>query len=167
MPVTPTGILSAPLAAMRELIAASPTFQVWVGAPGDEEAAKARIHLCQAPENSPRPLALVEFGDFARLRDTLGNGKPWVQRSDSNLVIWFRADATPGDEPDPTIEFCNTAGAVWTDMEKAAGVYEKAAFPANLIELVVAPQRTDEEHRGTAGDYFETAISPSFTRQPL
>lgn len=151
---------------MRELIAASPAFQAWTGT-ADATAAAARVHLLVAPPDSPRPLTLIDFGDFARERVAVTNAAKWAQRSSSNLIVWFQADATAGEEPDPTIDFCNQVGAVWADMEKMAGVYEKAAFPANLIELASAPVRIEEEKRQTEGDYFECAISPSFTRQPV
>lgn len=166
MPTNPTGYLSTPLAAMRDLVASSAAFQAWAGV-ADKAEALERVHLLVVPEGSPRPLALIDFGDFARERVALTNRIAWQQRSGSNLVVWFQADvAADAVEPDATLAFCNQVGAVWLDMETSAGQYDQKTFAANLIEMVVAPVRIPEEQRNTAGDYFECALSPSFTRQP-
>lgn len=164
--LTPIGILSSPLVAMRAMIAGSSAFQAWVGVT-DTVAAEAHIHLLVAPAEAPRPYALIDFGDFARERVALANGITWQQRPGSNVVIWFQADVSPGaEEPEATIAFCNAVGAVWQDLERASGIYGQKTLAANLIELVVAPVRIEAERRATAGDYFECALSPSFTRQP-
>lgn len=162
MPVIPTGILSEPLASLRDALAACPAFQAWVGAV-DADGAKAHIHLLVAPENGPYPLAIVDFGDTARERHTTLSGGRWVLRSGSDLILLFRAEAT-GDEPDATFTFLNALGASVEDLESLAGNYATGTPGLTALELVMPPVRTVEEKRPTEGDFFEAGFSCTMTR---
>lgn len=162
MPVTPTGILSEPLASLRDALASCPAFQTWVGA-ADADAAKASIHLLVAPEAGPYPLAIVDFGDTARQRNSTASGSKWVIRPGSDLVLLFRDEAT-GIEPDATFTFTNALGAVMEELEQRSGVYANATPGITEIELVLPPVRTIEEKRQTEGDFFEAAFSCTITR---
>ena len=163
MPVTPTGILSEPLASLRDQLAACPAFQAWVGAV-DTEAAKANVHLLVAPDEAgPYPLAIIDFGDTASERVTLLSGSRWALRSGSDLIILFRAEAT-GEEPDATFTFTNALGAVMAEMEATAGNYSNGTPGLVAIELVMPPTRTNEEKRATEGDFFEAGFSCTMSR---
>lgn len=166
MSVTPTGFLSRPLAMMRDMIAASAAFQSWTASADATEAA-TYVHLLAAPANAERPFALVDFGDFVRERDAVQNGIRFRQRiGGSNLVVWFQDDVAPqAVEPDATMEFCNQVGAVWADLELAAGKRNPETLNISQFELVAAPARVEEQDRQSVGDYFECAISPSFSGQ--
>jgi hypothetical protein len=109
----------------------------------------------------------VDFGEFTRERTAVQNRVNFQTRSSSNLIMWFQADATPDvDEPDATVDFSNHVGAVWSDLELAAGVHATPTLSINQIELTIAPARVEEEKRPTAGDYFECALACYFTRTP-
>ena len=163
MPVTPSGILTEPLVALRDLVASSVTFQTWTGS-ADATTAVARAYLLVAPANAPRPYALIDFGDITRERSVLNGGRSWQTRPGSTMLLWFQADGAGVAEPDASFTFCNAVGGIWEDMEKAAGNYSLASMGVSLIDLPVPPQRTDQEVWDSAGDYFECCLSPSFTR---
>jgi hypothetical protein len=162
MPVTPTGILSEPLATLRALLAACPAFQAWVGAASEAEALD-RIHLLVAPAEGPYPLALIDFGDVARERQAITNAAKWKMRAGSDLLLWLRSEAS-GDEPDATFTFTNAVGAILEEMEARAGDYSKGYPGLTAIEMPVPPQRTEEEDRPSEGDVFEVCFSCTLSR---
>jgi hypothetical protein len=173
MAISPTGPLAAPLAALRQMIAASAAFQAWVGVTGQPDAlarSLERVHLLTNPSDADRPFAIIDFVDLARERDRVINGRTFQLRSGSGLVVWFRADAGAGlDEPDASVDYCNRLGAVWEDLERAAGVTTDPTNPTalaiNLIELAISPTRVEVEKRRRSGDYFEAALTVSMTRR--
>ena len=155
--------LSETLVAARDLLAASPSFQEWVGS----DPASTSVHLLVARAQAPRPFALIDFNDFVRERDTATNRVRFRQRSSSALVVWFQADVPPSlDDADAALQFCSNLGRVWLDLELAAGSYQAPSLGVHLIELAVPPIRIAEEERETAGDFYEAALSVSFTRSP-
>lgn len=162
MPVTPTGILSEPLATLRSAIAACPSFQSWVGA-ADATAALDRIHLLVAPADGPYPFALIDFGDVARERQAITSASRWKMRAGSDVLVWFKAEAS-GDEPDATFTFTNALGAILAELEAGAGIYANGTPGLTAIEMPVPPTRTQEEERSTAGDLFECCFSCQMTR---
>lgn len=167
--VTPTGPLAEPLATLRAMIAATTSFQSWIGATGTDAerlaAALERVHLLVSPADAPRPFAMIDFGDsWARERDRVQSARTFQLLPGSSLLVWFQADAVAGlDEPDATIDFCNSLGAVWESIERDAAAIGKSAV--NLISFAVPPVRVEEEKRSTAGDYFECALLLSQTRR--
>jgi len=162
MPVTPTGILSEPLATLRLLVAACPAFQAWVGAASESEALD-RVHLLVTPENPPHPLALIDFGDVARERQAVTTGGKWKMRSGSDLLLWFRSEAS-GDEPDATFTFTNAVGAILEEMEARAGAYALGYPGITSMEMPVPPMRTKEEDRPSEGDIFEVCFACNLSR---
>jgi hypothetical protein len=165
MSVVPTGILSAPLAALRDMVAASTDFQAWAQAADATEAAD-HVHLLVAPANAPTPYVLIDFGTLVRERSAIANRTPFQTISTSDLVVWIHADAATDDEPDATLDFCNHVGALWAHLENIAGIHQDTRLALNRIELINPPTRVEEENRDTAGDYFECALSASYTRLP-
>lgn len=168
--IAPTGLLAEPIAILRDMIAASAAFQSWCGVTGEADptaAALERVHLLVAPADAQRPFALVDFGEFTRERMAVTNRVRFQTRSSSNLVLWLQADADQTlEEPDATVDFSNHVGALWSDIETAAGVHSPATLAVNEMELIVAPARVEIEKRDTAGDYFECALACYFTRTP-
>lgn len=168
--IAAAGLLSEPIANLREMLASSPTFQAWCGVDDETDpvaAARERVHVMVAPANAERPFAMVDFGEFTRERTSLTNRTKFQTRSSSNLILWFQADAGSDlDEPDATIDFSNEVGSVWLDLELAAGNQNTPTLALYQIELTVAPARVEEEKRATAGDYFECALACYFTRTP-
>jgi hypothetical protein len=162
MPVTPTGILSEPLATLRSLVSECPSFQTWVGAV-DAATAAERIHLIVAPADGPFPCALIDFGDVARERQAITNAARWKMRAGSDLLLWFKAEAS-GEEPDATFTFTNAVGAILEEMEARAGDYAKGFPGITVIEMPVPPVRTEEEDRASQGDVFEVCFSCNLSR---
>lgn len=163
MPVTPVGILSEPLAALRRLVAASPAFQAWTGTGSADEAAQ-RVHMLVAPMSAPRPYALIDFGDVARERTVITNRRTWQDRIGSTMLLWIQADAGGGEEPDSTIDFCNRVGAVMSDVETLCGDRVNGFPGLILIDLANPPLRVEEQDRQTQGDYFEVGMALTYAR---
>jgi len=165
-PVTPAGLLSKPVNALRQLVANSSAFRDWVDA-ADVNAALLRVHIISTPRNPTSPFALIDFGDFIRDREAVKGGIAFKQRSGSALVLYFRANVDEGtNEPDAALAFCNAIGAVWDDLERAAGVHANRSLPIISMEMLAPPARIVNEKRQQAGDYYECAISLSYSRQP-
>lgn len=159
----PTGILSQPLARMRNLIAASPAFQAWVGASNSLEALP-HVHLLSTTRKPSLPLCLIDLGDgFERVRTTLVNGRPF--ESSGQIVVYFRDLVAPGADPvDAAYAFTNRLGAVWQDFERLAGKPDRVGI--TQISLSSPPTRIEADRRQYAGDYFEAAMTCSFQLTP-
>lgn len=121
--VTPTGFLSGWIARLRELVAASATFQAWVDV-SSKEAAVARIHL--APVVEPAlPFAGVNYAekDGWRLRKV---GEPSAYATSGMLDLYFCADVPAeyravGEESNAFLWFTNKLGAILDDMGDLQG----------------------------------------------
>lgn len=162
----PTGILSRPLQALRQMVADSSAFQEWVGVESSQ-AALPRVHLFTTPIRAEMPFALIDFGTFARERDRVTNRRGFQMRQGSDLLLYFRASApTETEDQDSAIEFCNKLGAIWLELEIDAGRYEDETYAATEVELLNPPQRIPVEDRKRAGDYFEATISVTMSRLP-
>jgi hypothetical protein len=162
---TAIGLLSEPLATVRRMVAASTSFQAWVGA-SDATSASAAVYLVTSPRH-PRPrFALVDLGEFGRDRVVVTTARRFAQREGSTILVYLRADVDEADHDDALLGFCNAVGGIWSDLEEAAGVISKRNLSIRAIDLVIAPTRIVPEKRERAGDYFETAFSLSYARQP-
>ena len=164
---TPTGILSLPLAALRELLLESATFRGWLGGLDDAQA-RARVFLIETSLNPPERLAMIGHGDLSRDRRVVTPGRPFDQRADgSTLWLYFRSDVAEGvDDEAALLEFTNAVGGVWEDLEKAAGSYNPATLSIRSIELAIAPTRTEPKDQTASGDVFECTLTLTYTRQP-
>lgn len=167
MSVTPTGILSKPLNALREAVALSTAFQTWVDA-GDDDDARDRVYIMAAPEDFPAcPFAVVDFGEFKRERMTINPARPFQQMDPSESLLYFRAEVDPADDAnDAAYNFCNNVGAVLADLEAYAGD-RLNGFPFIIqIEMIAAPTRIRFEQRPTSGDFIECMFAIHWSVQP-
>lgn len=161
---TPTGYLSAPLATLREMVAATAAFQSWLGV-ATEAAATPSVHVIATGQNPSRPLALIDFGPWERERVAVTNGRQWQTLIGSELVLYFRDDAGE-TEPDAAYDFCNRCGAVLAELETIAGIYADETLSITRARMLAAPQRIDSHMRDTSGDYYEAAFALQYSRQP-
>jgi hypothetical protein len=161
----PTGILSEPISTVRGMVAASPTFRDWIDAPDAPEAAKS-VYLVTSTRNPKPRFALIDFGQFIRDRHVNTAARPFIQRDGSTIIVYVRASVEDDQDEDALIDFCNAAGGIWTDLEMAAGVYAQRTLAIRSIELIAPPARIVPEKRDRAGDYYEAALSLTYTRQP-
>jgi hypothetical protein len=167
MSVTPAGILSRPLNALRQAVALSTAFQTWVDAADDDEALD-RVYVLAAPDDFPDcPFAVVDFGEFKRERMTVNPSRPFQQMDPSESLLYFRAEVDPADDVnDAAYNFCNNVGAVISDLEAYAGDVLNG-FPFIIqIEMIAAPTRIRFEERATAGDFFECTLAIHWSKQP-
>lgn len=161
-----TGILSAPMVALREIVAGTAPFQAWTGTADAAAAAGHGFFDETVRRGVPSRFMLLVHGDLIRDRQSLLNGTRFQHRDGSTLVAYFRATVTDQDDESEWLLFSNAIGAIWADVELAAGQYDRRTLAVTSIELLVAPTRIVPEKRDRAGDYFEAALGFTYSRQP-
>ena len=139
--LTPTGDMTNAEEALRDLLAASSTFQAWVEAE-DAAAAEARIYI--DVEASPtRPCACVRFDDPAdsRSRAVAGGSRQWFLGS-GTLGVLFEAvvDDTLDDPADQMRAFKRTIDQVLSDMQALSG--SGGYLIVNTFRMQEGPFRT-------------------------
>ena len=157
-------IFWGPLELLRNLVAASSTFQTWVGAE-DAAAAKASIYLVSVPEvseedywttlASAQPYCILDTGDGYGLHKTAEN----CFRVDGDMVLAF-CDAVASenaDDPEAAQKaFMLQVGNTIDDMAALAGT------PGYLVvadfDIVESPQRSSPEERNELGDIYWTVL---------
>ena len=162
------GPISLPLDHLRTLVAASSTFQAWVGATGETEAqriASAKEHVyvaaLPAPIAAKRPFALVAHGDaWQREADTGGAGHSYLKTG--SLYLGFEANVAEanqvaGSEGDAFIAFANEVGNTIADMEVLSGT--GTYLNVTRISEYVRPRRAHPDEAGNAGVYYEAAYT--------
>lgn len=164
-PIVPAGILSAPLAALRDIIAGTAAFQSFTGA-ADATAAAASILLPGADRGAIAPIAIIDWADLVRDRPGLGN-TAFEHREGSGLGAYFRGPVDPQMSDEEAFwTFSNTMGGIIAQIEIAAGRYDRRTLAVYSIEVVTAPVRTVYEKRERAGDMFEFELAFTYSRQP-
>ena len=126
--------MSEPIDDLRILLSHCPTFQAWVGASNDAEAA-LRIHLETAAHGSTRPFAVVTAGED-RDEPIAGGGRLYTVRNGSLGIL-----------------FESTVGSAFYD----AGTYvvdDPGGAIAEITEKVAAIRREMAQLAGTAGMLF-------------
>ena len=126
--VAPVGVLSQPLQYLRELIAASPTWQQWCDT-DNEATAQTRIYPYAIsnldPQTNPRPYATIYLPQGAKFsRGAFHQGMiDAIFEADINSD--FSRDATDdlgGDPASALYDFTNRLGAIiqemWDESEK-------------------------------------------------
>lgn len=145
-----TGILSAPLDALADLVAASATFQTWVGA-ANAAAAKPRVYRSARDGSGgsgyTRPFALAvlpaEFGVMLT-HGSFASGA---------MDVLFEADIASGDldsHEDAGYEFANKIGAIIDEMMAAS--YGGGYLFVRKIEQVAPPARAENIEQS---DYYQ------------
>jgi len=158
MAVTPTGMSGQQLAAIRNLIAASATFQAWVGAGSAADAAKA-IYLdafrCEGDDLSEyRPFALIQ--DAGQSHEAIAGGTRNHFASAGTFVVVFEEDVPAdyvGDEAEKIEDagywFRNKVDAVLAEMMEGTGTY------ASLRSIEEEyPMTRNHKAKGKRGDWF-------------
>lgn len=164
MTVTPAGILSTPDAKLRDLLAASATFQTWVGAE-NAEAAKAHIHLTAVMEPT-RPFALIALADGGpwNYGAVSGGGRQHFLPSGS-LILHLEAEVAAnyqGDESlaDAEFEFRNNVGAVLLEMGNLAGSSDYLTVVS--FDLIDGPARSHPDTAVGEGDFYQITFMVSY-----
>jgi len=142
MTVTAANIFSSVLAAMKTLLSTCQAFQAWVGvAPGDLgtatgiAAAAARIHLVAFSDTAQaegqtdaawrtaraanRPLAVVGFDAEIEGQEQTADEDYWFHRG--SLTLLLEAVAGHAGDADAVLDFMNSAGAIFEDLEELNG----------------------------------------------
>lgn len=172
MAIIPTGPLSVPLQLLRELVAASPSWRVWVGA-ADAASALERVHLVGPPPpelggeydveelRDLRPMAVV---DLWTPPDQFG-GEPWLAERNATfaylhggkLTLDFVADVPAelaADFAQAKLWYLNKIGAVLAEMRDLAGTGDYLSL--RRLSLYAGPVRTDTEKVATQGDFWRS-----------
>ena len=157
MTVTPSGIMSQDIAALRDMLSECAAFRTWVNA-ATPALALPSIHVISTTRNPPLPLALIDIGDWSRARSVVFSGQQFDFAPGASLVLYLRAAATL-EEPDAAYEFMNAAGAIIEDLEKLTGTQAKGWPTISSITLVAAPARIEPSQRDAVGDYYECAFT--------
>lgn len=158
MTVTPTGIISLPLHYLRQSIAASTTFQTWVGADDAEEALDNIYSV--ATIVFTRPFAVVDWAkNFKRTKNAGGTRNHFEQSGE--LAMLFRGSIDPThNDSDAAFAFLNTVGAIISEIEELAGVADYLDIVS--ITLDQGPHRPGEDEAKTSGAFYEVVYRVEF-----
>ncbi len=166
--LTPTGLLTLPLANLRTLLAASAAWQSWTGA-GSPAAAAERIYLIGlfplarsftlAELQAMRPFAVVDLwtppGGYG--------GEPWksdrvaesAYQDAGKLTLDLVDEVAPEDANDiatAKLRFLNDCGSVLSDMQNLSGT--DAYLTVHRFELFQGPVRCDPDVVAVQGDFY-------------
>jgi len=156
MAVTPTGVMSLPLANLEIIIANSSAFQAWAGA-ADDVAAKDNIHLVNVPDAVlVRPFALVGFADKWKAQKTA----EFFHEKRGELFLMFESDvllANQASEADAVFAFMNVVGAVISEVLALAGT--NGFLNVTEVEMTTNPMRITDEDAQMLDDYYTVEFS--------
>lgn len=165
----PAGDIALPRAFLAATLAASSTFQTWVGTPGDAAAALAKIHFGEVDVGTPAPvppLVIISSGSYQRVKIAVGSSNTYSGRG--SLMVFFRDAVLAGESTAQSdVEaafntFENVIGAVWNETEAfsgAAGYLDIASKypdgPAGRVEF-------QEAESQPAGSFWEWPWTVTF-----
>jgi hypothetical protein len=167
MTVTATGILSLPLDNVRNMVAASPAFQAWVGVTNSTDALSSVFIIATDASGTypnpvsviPRPFALINL-DYVK-RDLRGSGNNPLFAPDSAILLKFEVKNNSGHKnlgADPAIAFLNAIGDIIVDLETQS----QAGGGLQILSLSIeSPSRKNESFTGEQGDFYEIEIKLS------
>lgn len=150
MPVTPTGILSLPLANLRTALSNVASFQAWVGAANAAEALGS-IGLVER-DDLARPFVVIDDGDewSAAMIDA---GASFMDEGD--VVLFFEDDVAAehqGSESDAQLAFTNAVGEILEDLIAYCG-NNRDVFSIASVKKLFGPARSDDKERQAGEDY--------------
>lgn len=157
MPVTPTGAVSLPPKYLRDMLAASSTWQTWVD---DAVTPAARIYYGHKDKTEQfeddgdtlLPFAIIEDLDFTLPKEGFGGRNHFYQRG--SLAIHFIAPVTAGQtHSDAFMEFRNNIGGILDDIAQISGTAGYLDI-TDMAFLEGGPSRTNPEERD--GPYYDT-----------
>lgn len=158
MAVTPTGMLSFPLANLRVALSACESFQEWVGVDQETDPEVAALDYIGLVERaaSTGNFAVVDDGDEF-VCDALDTGSAFSDRG--NLVLLFQGDVGSGDansETDAQLTFTNAVGAIieelWTSVDRSV-------FSLDGLSKLWGPARAGDVERKGGADYVQMGFA--------
>jgi len=179
--MTASGLISAPLAAMADLLAACAAFRTWTGT-ADPLGAAARIDVVlqtvdrdlvdaesdyaasRAARAAVRPRAVVQWGPQTA-GETFADAGRYAGHELTIEVTLERACAADESEADAMLALLNAAGSIWDDLWETQGTaIEDGGCHLTLHEahLTAPPARMDERDVA-AGEVDLYAMSLEFT----
>lgn len=152
--VAPAGIFSLPLKYLRDTLAASASFQVWVGAADATEAAARVFYVSTAAMTLP--LAVLDWG-AGDLEADAGGSRSWY-RQEGELLLLLRGSVSSSEDADEAAEamnFMNTIGVIVSEVLALSGQ------PGYLDVLRVShgpPVRPTHKQAKTSGDFYQVEL---------
>lgn len=153
MAVEPTGSISTRLDAAKTLLATLAAWQTLTDTVGDLPAAKAFIHIGNAPGEAERPLCIVGLRSLLLQRISDGP-RDGFDRGNADIGLLIEILLSESDDQDAYIDFTNDLGAVWDDLVEQSGV---GGFLSNRSLSVDAIARSDKS-QGEPTDYYQGLI---------
>ncbi len=150
--ITPSSILSIPMAMLRDHIASCSAFQTWVNEETAQRA-KTRVHIVAFdPQTKDLPFAHVYMTDDWETVSIAGGAAEWFETTRS-LDVCFQGPIPPelaDNADDAMLDFLNHMGAILEDMLALAG---QAGYVAiNAIRMVDPAWRNDDDEVPIEGD---------------
>lgn len=161
MAVTPSGVLSLPAKYMRDMIAASSTWQTWVA---DALTPETRVYYGHADEeevfaadgDTLLPFAVIEDMDFMLPKEGFGGRNHFYQRG--ALAVRFVAPVSSSDShSDAFMRFRNNIGGVLDDLMSISGTPGYLDI-TDMAFLEGGPSRTAPEERQSYYDTYELTM---------
>jgi len=170
MAVEPTGVYGTGLKLIRDLIAASDSFQAWCGIdPEDADAATQAAAFIfwetVAQGDATRPFVVIEIGESSW--EKTGGGGSNVYMPGGSATLQFEADFATDDEdvelgiPDATVTFVNSLDAIIADMMNGAAV--NGAIDLSGLSRG-KPMRSDPQEGSHDGNFLACTASVSWGR---
>lgn len=128
MAVEPTTILNLPMQALRNLIAACPTFQAWTGT-GGYAGAKGRVRYIGSTDQATvlgweKPYAVIDEGDDGSAGELIGEPNTFAQSGELLIIFFDDVDTEQTTEADQVMTFGNVVGAIFEEMIARRGSHE-------------------------------------------
>ena len=153
MAVVASGVLSLPLKYLRDTLAASASFQAWVGA-ADASAALAKILVVAGTTTGN--YAVVDWADnWQREATAFGARNHFEQTGDLGVLLM---QGTIGGRPEDEAAwtFLNTIGAIVAEMEALAGT--PGYLDIRRFGFISRPRRPETDEAQTDGDFYEAIL---------
>jgi hypothetical protein len=137
--------LATALDTLRNVMAASPAWQLWTVS-ANATAALERVHLLTAPIGAAEPFAIIDWNPgYEQTRVSVSPAAPWNEQG--TLLLYIRAAATESASAHLT-----NLDALLDDLRSAVAAGLKLAS----VRLEDGPQRTPAEDRERYGDAWES-----------
>jgi hypothetical protein len=158
--ITPTGPIALPKSQVRDMVAASPTFQAKVDAP-DQQAAYAKVFRTfkragDEDHRSLRPYATILTTPELVYELDAGGDKNYLLPRGTVGVLLTDNENYPDDIEDSGTDFENFVGGVMVDLEAQAALSGNLAVVA--IELL-SIRRLPEDAERAQGIWWEALVA--------
>ena len=165
MTVTASGIINAPLYALRDMFAESTEFQTWTSQ-ATADLARERCFVSITSERPSMPFIVLDHHEFVRRRTSLGQTNAFNTEAGAAAVYFRREVNTAIDLADDYITFCNELGDMISAIEGVAGIYEQLTLAVFTISMLKAPQLNDAYEQQSSGEFWEAVFALDWSRQP-